>query len=102
MLLASSPLFSLMQVPIHKGRDRGRSFVKHSTVYSGVKKKVSICLKGLMNVRGFLWRMWLRGLGSWVRTWGRGEGGVRLLGRGEESREEDLFWAGGEGCPRGG
>lgn len=29
---------------------------------------------------------------------------MRLLGRGEDSREdseEDLFWAGGEGCPQG-
>lgn len=66
------PTFSLMKIPIHKRRDAGKSFIKHTTVYSGVKKKkVSICLKGLMNVRGFLWRMWLRGLGSWVRTWGR-------------------------------
>lgn len=70
---ASFLLFSLTQIPIHKCRDTGESFIKHTTVYSGVKtkkKKVSIGLKGLMNVRGFLWRMWLRVAGS-----GRGGGG---------------------------
>lgn len=67
------PTFSLTQIPIHKRRDTGKSFIKHTTVYSGVKKKkVSICLKGLMNVRGFLWRMWLR---AWVAGPGRGGGG---------------------------
>lgn len=36
--LASFPLF-LTQIPIHKCRDTGKSFIKHTTVYSGMKKK---------------------------------------------------------------
>lgn len=72
------PTFSLTQIPIHKRRDTGKSFIKHTTVYSGVKKKkVSICLKGLMNERQRLpVEDVAQGLGSWARTWGRWRGRV--------------------------
>lgn len=33
------PSHFLTQIPIHKRRDTGKSFIKHTTVYSGVKKK---------------------------------------------------------------
>lgn len=68
--------------------DTGKSFIKQSLVCSGVK---SFRLSQGSDerhepVRGFLWRMWLGGLGGWVRArGGRGEG-CEASGRRQEGR----------------
>ena len=47
----------------------GQSFAKQSTAYSGVKKTFHLSQGSDERhelLRGFLCRMWLRGLGGWV------------------------------------
>lgn len=65
------PLFLSHRFPFTKEEIRARAPLSTARCIPERKQEVSVCLKGLTNVRGFLWRMWLRGLGSWVRTWGR-------------------------------
>lgn len=74
---ASFLLFSLTQIPIHKCRDTGESFTKHTTVYSGVKTKKK---KSFHRSQGSDERQRLPVedvvQGSRVRTWGRWRGRV--------------------------
>lgn len=69
------PTFPLTPVPVKNDMVRGQSFSKWSTAYSGVKKSFHLSQGSDERhelMRGFLWRMWLRGLGGWA---GGGEAG---------------------------
>lgn len=91
------PTFSLMKIPIHKCRDTGKSFIKHTTVYSRVKKKKSFPLsQGSDECQRFLWRLCLRAWVAGSGCGGAGEVGCETSGkRGGQSggfRRDVLGW----------
>lgn len=83
---------SLTQIPVHQPGDAGKSFIKQRAAYSAVKKSFHLSQGSDERhelMRGFLWRMWLRGLGGWVR--GRGRRGSRCEVSGRR-RGPNLGW----------
>lgn len=107
------PAFSLTQVPVQEEDGTGQSCVTRSTAYSGVKKSFHLSLgsdKRHELMRGFLWRMWLRGLvaglgvgwgGGGVGCEASGEGGKESRGASEGGAVLGLVVRRAQGRPRG-